>query len=74
MIKFKAYIAEKHGAGEEGTDKLVKKYKKDTPMEDAVKTAQTKIKREKEADKRKHDAILDRARLARARAKNSATK
>jgi hypothetical protein len=61
-------------AGEEGTDKLVKKYKKDTPMEDAVKTAQTKIKREKEADKRKHDAILDRARLARARAKNRATK
>ena len=63
-------------AGEEGTDKLVKKYKKDTPQqcEDAVKTAQQKIKREKEADKRKHDAILDRARLARARAKNRATK
>lgn len=61
-------------AGEEGTDTLVKKYKKDTPMEDAVKTAQTKIKREKESDKRKHDAILDRARLARARAKNRATK
>ena len=61
-------------AGEEGTDTLVKKYKKDTPMEDAVKTAQTKIKREKESDRKKHDAILDRARLARAKAKNRSTK
>jgi hypothetical protein len=33
MIKFKAYIAEKHGAGEEGTDELVNKYKKDTPTQ-----------------------------------------
>jgi hypothetical protein len=63
------------GAGEEGTDKLLKKYKKDTPMEeDAVANAQDKIKAEKERDKKKHDGLLDRARLARAKAKNRATK
>jgi hypothetical protein len=61
-------------AGEEGTDTLVKKYKKDTPMEDAVANAQAKIKAEKEADKKKHDGLLDRARLARAKAKNKSTK
>lgn len=33
-------VEEEHGAGEEGTDKLVKKYKKDTPMaEEAVPAA-----------------------------------
>jgi hypothetical protein len=42
--------------------------------EDAVATAQDKISREKEADKKKHDRILDRARLARARNKNRETK
>ena len=42
--------------------------------EDAVATAQDKISREKEADKKKHDRILDRARLARARTKNRETK
>ena len=63
------------GAGEEGTDKLLKKYKKDTPMaEDAVKAAQERIKSEKDADKKKHDGLLDRARLARAKAKNASTK
>jgi hypothetical protein len=41
--------------------------------EDAVATAQDKISREKEADKKKHDRILDRARLARARNKNRET-
>jgi len=64
------------GAGEEGTDKLVKKYKKDTPQqnEDAVERARDKIKAEKERDRRKHDRALDRARLARARNKNRETK
>ena len=64
------------GAGEEGTDKLVKKYKKDTPQqnEDAVERARDKIKAEKERDARKHDRALDRARLARARNKNRETK
>jgi hypothetical protein len=41
--------------------------------EDAIKIAQAKIDREKETDKLKHDRMLDRARLARARAKNRAT-
>ena len=39
-----------------------------------IATAQDKISREKEADKKKHDRILDRARLARARTKNRETK
>lgn len=33
MQSFKQYISEAGGAGDEGTDKLVNKYKKDTPME-----------------------------------------
>jgi len=41
--------------------------------EDAVKTAQDRIKREKEQDRKKHDAMLDRARIARAKAKNRET-
>ena len=64
------------GAGEEGTDKLVKKYKRDTPQqnEDAVERARDKIKAEKDRDARKHDRALDRARLSRARNKNRETK
>ena len=42
--------------------------------EDAVKTAKDAINREKETDKKKHDRMLDRARLARAKAKNRETK
>jgi len=42
--------------------------------EDAVKQAKDAISREKEQDKAKHDRILDRARLARAKAKNRETK
>ena len=42
--------------------------------EDAIKIAQAKIDREKETDKLKHDRILDRARIAKAKAKNRATK
>jgi len=41
--------------------------------EDAVKQAKDAISREKEQDKAKHDRILDRARLARAKAKNRET-
>ena len=39
MITFKEYIQEEHGAGEWGTDKLVKRYKKDTPgqMDESLK-------------------------------------
>lgn len=36
MINFKDFISEAGGAGEEGTDALVKKYKKDTPMEEVA--------------------------------------
>ena len=64
------------GAGEEGTDELVKKYKKDTPMseQDQVQTTRKRIEQEKDQDKKKHDRMLDRARLARARSKNRETK
>ena len=41
--------------------------------EDPVKDARDDIKREKEADKEKHDAMLDRARLQKAQSKNRAT-
>jgi len=41
---------------------------------DPVKTARDAIEREKESDKKKHDSILDRARLARAKQKNRKTK
>jgi hypothetical protein len=34
MITFKQYLEEEHGAGEWGTKKLTKKYKKDTPGEE----------------------------------------
>jgi len=42
--------------------------------EDAVQQARDAIAREKEQDKAKHDRILDRARLARAKTKNRETK
>ena len=41
--------------------------------EDAVQVAKAKIDREKQADSIKHDRILDRARIATAKAKNRAT-
>lgn len=47
------------------------KYKKMFGEQDAVKAAQEKIKREKEADKRKHDAMLDRARTQDTQSKNT---
>ena len=42
--------------------------------EDAVKTARAAIEREKEQDKKKHDRMLDRARLVKAKNKNRETK
>ena len=54
--------------------KLPKHLALEDVQEDAVKQAQDAIKREKEADKKKHDKLLDRARLARAKAKNRETK
>jgi nicotinic acid mononucleotide adenylyltransferase len=47
------------------------KYKKMFGEQDAVKAAKEKIKREKEADKVKHDAMLDRARTQDTQAKNT---
>jgi hypothetical protein len=37
--KYKELYGEEHGAGEEGTDSLTKKYKKDTPMEEYLSYA-----------------------------------
>ena len=47
--------------------------KKMPKNEDAVKMAKDKINREKEMDATKHDRLMDRARLAKARAKNRQT-
>jgi len=59
---------------EYGTPEATKKAKKMTPgqdvEEDAVKQAKARIDREKERDAIRHDSMLDRARLARARRKN----
>jgi nicotinic acid mononucleotide adenylyltransferase len=49
------------------------KYKKMFGEQDAVKAAQDKIKREKESDKRKHDAMLDRARTKDTQTTNTQT-
>ena len=63
-----------------GTPESTKKAKKKTPGENmkeqatAIDTAKQKIDREKQADARKHDRMLDRARLVMARKKNRATK
>lgn len=68
------YSPQKH---EWGTDAATKWAKKITPgyevEEDAVKQTKDRISREKEQDKIKHDRMLDRARLARARRKNRET-
>ena len=49
------------------------KSKKEEVGEDAVKAAKDRIKREKQSDKVKHDAMLDRARLQKAQNKPRAT-
>ena len=63
-----------------GTPESTAKAKKHLGMEsaqggriDPVKRSKMKIDREKQADKMKHDKMLDRARLARARTKNMKT-
>lgn len=45
MISLKKYIAESGGAGEEGTDALVKKYKKDTPFSEGSESWEAGYKR-----------------------------
>jgi len=59
--------------GKADKDLAAKVRKEEVQNEDAVANARAAIKREKEADKRKHDAMLDRARLQKAQTKNRAT-
>jgi hypothetical protein len=54
--------------------KLPKHLAVEDVQEDAVQQARDAIKREKEQDTKKHDKLLDRARLARAKKKNRETK
>lgn len=71
------YYASTIGKQYKGVDArvLADLYRKSVKEEsDPVQMAKADIEREKEADKKKHDRILDRARLARAKAKNRATK
>jgi hypothetical protein len=58
-----------------GTPEATRKAKKITPKEnvDAIKLTKDRISKEKEADKIKYDRMLDRARIARARARNRNT-
>lgn len=53
---------------------LAKMVRNETVNEDPVQAVRKDIEREKEADKLKHDRLLDRARLARAKQKNRETK
>lgn len=62
-----------------GTKEATEKAQRVTPGEpkrepsDAVRVAKTKIDREKKVDSRRHDRMLDRARIVRARLKNKKT-
>jgi dephospho-CoA kinase len=68
---------EEGGAGEYGSDKVTKKYKKDTPGEtnegDAMDAAKARHASEKKDIKRKHDREMDAARLRDTRVKNRTT-
>lgn len=68
--------AYKPAPGDKGKDTKPSKYTKSFKQmygEDEVKTARDAINREKEADKRKHDQMLDRARTAKTKRKNRET-
>ena len=72
-------VPEEGGAGEEGTDKLRKRYTKDTPGQkvtegEAVKQAKANIDRQKEQNKREYDRQMDAARLKDIRRKNRQTR
>lgn len=54
-------------------DKIDSKIDQTEAIQGAEQTAKERIRREKEADKRKHDDMLDRARMRDVRAKNRAT-
>ena len=73
VVYYAAQVAKQY----DGVDarNLAKAYEKSvSEATDPVDAASAKIDREKETDKKKHDRILDRARLARARQKNRETK
>ena len=73
VLYYAAQVAKQYG----GVDarNLAKAYDASVKEEtDPVKTARDTIDREIEGDKKRHDRILDRARLARARLKNRETK
>ena len=68
--------AYKPAPGDKGKDTKPSKYTKSFKQmygEDEVKSARDAINREKEADKRKHDQMLDRARTAKTKRKNRET-
>jgi hypothetical protein len=72
-------VPEEGGAGEEGTDKLRKRYTKDTPgqtveEQDNVDRAKEIIDREKTRDSKKFDRKMDLARLRDVRSKNRQTR
>jgi len=71
-LGWKKATNEEGGAGEEGTYELVRKYKKDTPMQesDAVNDLKKDHDKEKERLKDKHDREMDNARLRDTRSKN----
>ena len=51
-------FVEEHGAGDEGTDKLVKKYKKDTPLSERSTGEQIKVALSKVVNKKGYQAAL----------------
>ena len=66
-------MKKKFGKRLSGSGRAYQRLKKMGATEDAVKMAKDKINREKEMDATKHDRLMDRARLAKARAKNRQT-
>jgi hypothetical protein len=65
-------VPEEGGAGEEGTDKLRKRYTKDTPGQTVEE--QDNVDREKARDSKKFDRKMDLARLRDVRSKNRQTR
>jgi hypothetical protein len=72
-------VPEEGGAGEEGTTKLTKRYKKDTPGEkkmnegEYVDREKEEIRNEKERMRKRNDARIDLARIRDTRMKNKRT-
>ena len=78
QVNYQTMFIETGGAGRWGMPELTNRYKKDTPGQGMKEgknedSAKDRIRREKESDKRKHDAMMDRARTADTREKNMKT-